>query len=278
MEGGRGRILFGVLFAAIPAALVLSLARPRPAPIVAASPASVERQPVTISSYAPIVSQVAPSVVNIFSSKTVQNPLARMQPYAGDPLLNELFGDEAARGRMPQTFTEQNLGSGIIVTADGYVLTNNHVVEGADRVRVALSERGEDFEARVIGRDPKTDLAVVKIESDNLPAITFGDSDSLMVGDVVLAVGNPFGVGQTVTSGIVSAVKRGLGMEDYDDLIQTDAAINPRNSGGPLVDMEGRLVGVSTAILSRTGGSMGIGFAVPVNLARHVMQLLIETG
>ncbi len=172
---------------------------------------------------------------------------------------------------------QHGMGSGVIVTKDGYLLTNNHVVDNADEVKVALGD-GREFSAKVVGKDPKSDIAVLKIDAKDLPALELADSDKLEVGDVVLAVGNPFGVGQTVTSGIISATGRGsLGL-DYEDMIQTDAAINPGNSGGALVDAEGRLIGINTAILSRSGGNQGIGFAVPVNLARSVMEGLVKDG
>jgi serine protease Do len=173
---------------------------------------------------------------------------------------------------------QHGLGSGVIVTADGYILTNNHVVDGAKEVKVTLPD-GREFTARVIGRDPKSDIAVVKIDATGLPVVPMADSEKVQVGDVVLAIGNPFGVGQTVTQGIVSATDRGnMGIEDYEDFIQTDAAINPGNSGGPLVDVDGRLIGINTAILSRSGGSQGVGFAIPANLARDVMENLIQYG
>ena len=166
----------------------------------------------------------------------------------------------------------------MVITKDGYILTNNHVVDGAKEVKVTLTD-GREFTAKVIGRDPKTDIAVVKIDADNLPVVPLADSSKVKVGDVVLAVGNPFGVGQTVTEGIVSAKNRGnVGIEDYEDFIQTDAAINPGNSGGALVDIDGRLIGINTAILSDSGGSQGVGFAVPSDLARTVMESLVKDG
>ena len=170
------------------------------------------------------------------------------------------------------------LGSGVIITKDGYILTNNHVVDGAKEVKVTM-EDGHEYPAKVIGRDPKTDLAVVKIDATNLPVVPMADSDKVQVGDVVLAIGNPFGVGQTVTKGIVSATDRGnVGIEAYENFIQTDAAINPGNSGGALVDIQGRLIGINTAILSRSGGSQGVGFAIPSAIARNVMESLITNG
>jgi serine protease Do len=173
---------------------------------------------------------------------------------------------------------QEGLGSGVIITKDGYILTNNHVVDGAEEVKVALQD-GREFTAKVIGRDPKSDVAVIKIDAKDLPTVPIADSDKVEVGDVVLAIGNPFGIGQTVTTGIVSATGRGgaIGL-DYEDFIQTDAAINPGNSGGALVDSEGRLIGINTAILSRSGGNQGIGFAIPSNLARDVSQSLVRDG
>jgi serine protease Do len=180
---------------------------------------------------------------------------------------------------MPQgPQVQHGLGSGVIITKDGYIMTNNHVVDGAKEVKVTLQD-GREFTAKVVGRDPTSDIAVVKVDADDLPTVPIADSEKVEVGDVVLAIGNPFGVGQTVTSGIVSAKNRGnMGIEDYEDFIQTDAAINPGNSGGALVDINGRLVGINTAILSRSGGSQGVGFAIPSNLARSVMESLVENG
>ena len=191
------------------------------------------------------------------------------------PFFRQFFGDEDRESR------EEGLGSGVIVSPNGYILTNNHVVEGADELRVALADERE-FKGKIIGTDPKTDVAVVKIDADNLPAITLADSDRIRVGDVVFAVGNPLDIGQTVTTGIVSAKGRRVHLLDdingYEDFIQTDAAINLGNSGGALVDAKGRLVGINSAMMSTTNGSMGIGFAVPINLASSVMQSLIATG
>ena len=197
-----------------------------------------------------------------------------------DDFFRRFFGDES-EGRSPRrnngTPRQQGIGSGVITTKDGYILTNNHVVEGADEVKVALQD-GREFTAKVVGRDPKSDVAVIKIDAKDLPVVPMADSDKVEVGDVVLAVGNPFGIGQTVTTGIVSATGRAHMGLDYEDFIQTDAAINPGNSGGALVDAEGRLIGINTAILSRSGGNQGIGFAIPVNLARDVMSSLVKDG
>jgi serine protease Do len=201
-------------------------------------------------------------------------------PLSDDPFFRRFFGDDSMEQSQPRDRKAQSLGSGVIVSPDGYILTASHVVEGADKVKVSLASGERDFDAKVVGTDPATDVAVLKIEAkNNLPVVPIGDSDKLEVGDTVLAIGNPFAVGQTVTMGIVSGVGRnGLGITGYENFIQTDAAINPGNSGGALVDAEGRLVGVNTAILSKTGGSMGIGFAVPANLARSIMDRLVTEG
>ncbi len=230
-------------------------------------------------SFAPVVKKVAPSVVNIYSTTTVHE---RGLPGTlfNDPLLRRFFGEHFGMNDQPRSHQEQGLGSGVIVSADGYILTANHIVNGADTVKVALATGEQEFDAKVIGTDPATDVAVLRIESRKpLPAITLGDSDKLEVGDVVLALGNPFAVGQTVTMGIVSGLGRGgFGTTGYEDFIQTDAAINPGNSGGALVDSQGRLVGINTAILTRSGGYQGVGFAVPINMARFVMDMLIREG
>jgi serine protease Do len=243
-----------------------------------------------VTSFADVVKKVAPSVVTIYSTKTVRQEL-QMNPFFNDPFFRRFFGgpdeDEEAvplpRGRRPmprqREQTQQSLGSGVIISADGYILSNNHVVEGADEVKVAFSESEDEYIAKVIGADPQTDISVLKIDANDLKPITMTDSDRLQVGDVVLAVGNPFGVGQTVTMGIVSATGRGrFGIVDYEDFIQTDAAVNRGNSGGALVDAAGRLVGINTAIISPTGGSIGIGFAVPINMARGVMNSIVQYG
>ncbi len=232
------------------------------------------------TSYAPIVKQVAPSVVNIYSSMTIHERQAP-NPLLNDPFFRKFFGDDlGGQMQQPRDRKAQSLGSGVIVSSDGYILTANHVVEGADKVKVALSAGEKELDAKVIGTDPPTDVAVLKIEArKSLPAITIGDSDKLEVGDAVLAIGNPFAVGQTVTMGIVSGLGRGgFGINDYEDFIQTDAAINPGNSGGALVDAEGRLVGINTAIFSRSGGNIGVGFAVPINMARFAMDRIIKEG
>lgn len=235
------------------------------------------------ASFAHVVKKVAPSVVTIHSTKTIKvDP--RSNPLLNDPFFRRFFGMEEDDNGSPRSGRrrprqEQGMGSGVIVSADGYILSNNHVVEEADEVTVGFVEGGPRMTAKVVGTDPQTDISVLKVPGTNLPALTITDSANLQVGDLVLALGNPFGVGQTVTMGIVSAVGRGgFGIVDYEDFIQTDASINPGNSGGPLVDAQGRLVGINTAILSGAGGNIGIGFSVPINLARGVMERIIESG
>jgi serine protease DegS len=223
-------------------------------------------------SYAGAVDAAAPAVVNVFTQKRVTE---RAHPFLDDPFFRHFFGD---RFGVPQERLETSLGSGVIASEQGYILTNNHVVTGADEIRVALRD-GRSARAAVVGTDPDSDLAVLRIELADLPAITLGQSDTLRVGDVVLAIGNPFGVGQTVTSGIVSATgRKELGINVFENFIQTDAAINPGNSGGALVNAYGELVGINTAIFSRSGGSQGIGFAIPISLAKDVMAQIVEHG
>ncbi len=245
-----------------------------PAAVVAIleAPAGAERSPAA-GSYAPAAQQSMPAVVHIFTSKAGRS---QRHPLFDDPVFRHFFGE---RPENDPSQRESGLGSGVIVSPDGYVLTNNHVIETADAIEIALND-GRKFAAKLIGRDPETDLAVLRIASDAvLPAITFSATDSLAVGDVVLAIGNPFGVGQTVTMGIVSALGRSqLGINTFENYIQTDAAINPGNSGGALVDSAGHLVGINTAIYSRSGGSLGIGFAIPVSIARSVLEQIVATG
>lgn len=225
------------------------------------------------SSYADAAQKAMPAVVNVFSSKDGSLP---PDPRAKDPLFRYFFGDRNARRQQEELAA--NLGSGVIVSSEGYILTNQHVVDGADQIEVALAD-GRTATAKVIGSDPETDLAVLKINMTNLPTITLGRSDQSRVGDVVLAIGNPFGVGQTVTMGIISALGRNhLGINTFENFIQTDAPINPGNSGGALVDVNGNLLGINTAIYSRSGGSLGIGFAIPVSTARNVLESIITTG
>jgi len=231
------------------------------------------------ASFAPVVKKAAPSVVNIYSTHIVHIRPMRIPTFV-DPFFRQFFDNQFPNNGRERTRREQSLGSGVIVSPDGYILTANHMVDGADEIEVAIADNKKEFTARVVGTDPPTDVAVLKIDAKDLPAITLGDSDQLEVGDIVLAIGNPFRVGQTVTMGIVSALGRsGLaGFNQYQNFIQTDAAINPGNSGVALVDAEGRLVGINTAIISSTRGSEGVGFAVPINMARHVMERLIAGG
>ena len=230
----------------------------------------VIQQPV--SSYADAVAAAQPAVVNIFTRTRV---VERAHPLMDDPVFKHFFGD---RFGVPKERMETSLGSGVIVSLQGYVLTNNHVIKDADEIQVALGD-GRITQAKLVGTDPDTDLAILKIDIDRPPIITLGNSEKLRVGDVVLAIGNPFGVGQTVTSGIVSATHRSmLGISTYENYIQTDAAINPGNSGGALINAYGELIGINTAIYSKSGGSQGIGFAIPVSLAKDVMTQIIQQG
>jgi len=243
------------------------LARPAPTILQAAAPAAGPAGTAP-AGYSAAARRAAPAVVSIVASK-----MAKRNPHTEDPRFRFFFGDGPAQ---PQQQT--GLGSGVIVSPEGYLLTNNHVIEGADEIEVQLAD-GRQGRARVIGADPETDLAVLKINLDRLPAIAFGDAHAMQVGDVVLAIGNPFNVGQTVTAGIVSALGRNqLGLSTFENFVQTDAAINPGNSGGALVDTAGNLVGINTAIFSRSGGSLGIGFAIPVDTARQVLESLVRDG
>ncbi len=231
-------------------------------------------------SFAPVVKSVLPTVVNIASTKVVSNSDNEMRnPFLNDPFFRQFFGGDGPNLQVPKERREQSLGSGVIVSPDGYILTNNHVVDQASDIKVSLSDKTE-YKAKVIGTDPKTDIAVLKIEAGNLPSLSLGDSSQVQVGDIALAIGNPFGIGQTVTMGIVSATGRGnLNIEDYEDFIQTDAAINPGNSGGALINSAGALIGINTAILSNGAqGNQGVGFAVPINMARQVMEQILKNG
>jgi serine protease Do len=233
------------------------------------------------ASYAPVIKRVTPSVITIYSTRTRQSRNSFME----DPAFRRFFGEgfepspRDSRGRR-----EEGQGSGVIVSEDGYILTNNHVIEGADAdsLKITLADGKTKYDAKIVGTDPRTDLAVLKIEAKKLPAVTLADSDKLEVGDVVLAIGNPFGIGQSVSMGIISAVGRADlpfgNMAEYEDFIQTDAAINPGNSGGALVDAEGRLIGINQSIASPSGGNAGVGFAVPVNLARSVLERIVADG
>lgn len=257
-------------FALVAIALFLAGAKEAPPkPVLKIDPSPVaDGKSGLVTSYASVVEPVQQAVVSVYSAKIVRQHLP--------PYFRQFFGDQERETR------EEGLGSGVIVSPDGYILTNNHVVEGADELNVALPDDRE-FKAKVIGTDPKTDIAIIKIDAQNLPTVTLADSDKLRVGDIVFAIGNPLNVGQTVTMGIVSALgRKNLHLLDdvggYENFIQTDAPINMGNSGGALVDAKGRLVGINSAIMSTTNGSMGIGFAVPINLAANVMESLIATG
>jgi serine protease Do len=236
--------------------------------------------PITLGSFAngfsSVLKPALPAVVNIRSSKVVKTQIRGGLPF-NDPMFRQFFGDQFGQ-RGPQTQREQSLGSGVIITSDGTVLTNNHVIEGATDIKVYLSDKRE-FKATLVGTDPKTDVAVLKIDANNLPTLPLGNSSSLQVGDLIFAIGDPFGIGETATMGIVSAKGRGMHIEDYEDFIQTDAAINPGNSGGAMIDLHGSLVGINTAILSGgSGGNQGVGFAIPINLARNVVDQIRAHG
>jgi serine protease Do len=256
------------------------MTQPTPAPAtVTVNDKPLSRSGAAGASFAPVVKQVTPSVVKVYVTSKRSPAAWQGPPGLDDPRLRRFFGENFGFPQhqpMP-TPRQHGMGSGVIVTADGYLLTNNHVVDGAEEVKVGLKD-GREFTAKVVGKDPRTDVAVLKIEAKNLPHLELADSDQVEVGDMVLAIGNPFGIGQTVTMGIVSATGRGNMGLDYEDFIQTDAPINPGNSGGALVDAEGRLIGINTAILSRSGGNQGIGFAIPANLANSVMASLVKDG
>jgi serine protease DegQ len=249
--------------------------RPPVVDVVTTRETPVEAPARSINSYSDAARKAMPTVVNIYTSKETKVP---RHPFMDDPLFRNFFGDQFDA----QTRRSSSLGSGVIVSDKGYILTNHHVVEAADEIEVALADTRRAV-ARVVGSDPETDLAVLKVELKNVPAVTFARSEQARVGDIVLAIGNPFGVGQTVTSGIISALGRShLGINTFEDFIQTDAAINPGNSGGALVDVDGNLLGINTAIYARSSSSMaiaqGIGFAIPSSLAKQVMEQIIENG
>jgi serine protease Do len=238
--------------------------------------------PVSLGNFAngfsAVLKPALPAVVNISSSKMVKPGQNQMSPMFNDPFFRQFFGDQFGQMK-PRTEREQSLGSGVIVSPDGTILTNNHVIDGASDIKVFLSDKRE-FKAKLIGTDPKTDIAVLKIDATNLPTLPLGDSNQLQVGDLIFAIGDPFGVGETATMGIVSATGRGnLGIENYEDFIQTDAAINPGNSGGAMIDIHGNLVGINTAILSHgAGGNEGVGFAIPVSMVKPVMDQIMTHG
>jgi serine protease Do len=273
----RSTAVLVVIITLLVGGLIASISLTRTVPIFVSSAHAAGYDQGPLTTFAPMVKHVMPAVVNISSSKVVRNQEMPSQ-FLDDPMFRRFFG-----GRMPQQPRErraESLGSGVIVSPEGYILTNNHVVEGASQVKVSFADQRE-FPAKIIGTDKATDVAILKIDQTNLPVLPLSDSSRAQVGDVVLAVGNPFGLGQTVTMGIVSATGRSLGgrIERFEDFIQTDAAINPGNSGGALVNTKGELVGINTAILAgESGGNQGIGFAIPINLARNIMEQILKTG
>ena len=303
-EFTRAAALIAATAVLLPAGVAQELEKPsgaEKAPAVKVDPAPVTAKPPTLTSFAPVVEKVSGSVVTISTTRSVQMNL-RNNPLFNDPNLRRFFGlpegedefdqQQPQRRRVPGggggggggnergRRQAMGLGSGVVVSAEGHILTNNHVVEGADDIVVTLGTATREYKAKKIGTDPGTDLAVLKIEgAKDLSAITFGDSDKIRPGDIAIAVGNPFGLTQSVSMGVISAIGRGgMGIVDYENFIQTDASINPGNSGGALVDIEGRLVGINTAIFSRSGGNQGIGFAVPSNLAHGIMNSIIKNG
>jgi Do/DeqQ family serine protease len=264
---------------AVAVLFVVSTFRPEWLPGRAAATLAVAQTPAPattpvsarVASYSDAVQRATVSVVNVSTSKEVR---ARRHPLLNDPVFRRFFGDQLP----DEAQRASSLGSGVIVSSSGYILTNHHVVDGADEIEVTLAD-GKKLLAKLVGNDPDTDLAVLRVDSEHMPAITFGSSENLRVGDVVLAIGSPFGFSQSVTSGIVSALGRtGLGINTFENFIQTDAAINPGNSGGALIDASGNLIGINTAIFSPTGGSMGIGFAIPVSTAKMVLEQIVKTG
>lgn len=231
-----------------------------------------------IYSYYDSIKEAKNAVVNISTQKKVKAPNLQGHPLLNDPFFKQFFGDSFG-AMIPKDRVERSLGSGVIISKDGYIVTNNHVIDGADKILVAMPESNKEYEAKVIGKDAKSDLAIIKINANNLPFLKFSSSNDLQVGDVVFAIGNPFGVGESITQGIISALnKSGIGINDYENFIQTDASINPGNSGGALVDSRGGLIGINTAILSRTGGNHGIGFAIPSEMVKKISKALIEDG
>src|SRR6202522_1985540 len=240
--------------------------------------------PVSLGNFAngfsAVIKPALPAVVNIRTSKIVKPQANQMSPMFSDPMFRQFFGDQFGQGGKPHAEREQALGSGVIITPDGTILTNNHVIDGATEIKVQLSDKRE-FVAKLVGADPKSDVAVLKIEGKDLPTLPLGDSSQLNVGDLIFAIGDPFGVGETATMGIVSATGRGrLGIEQYENFIQTDAAINPGNSGGAMIDIHGNLVGINTAILSHgsSGGNEGVGFAIPISMVKPVMDQILAHG
>ncbi len=280
----RWMVVLSVLGAMVFGAMAGSLSASRGGqrvPILMAAKAAPESAQVSFpAGFVPVVKRALPAVVNVSSSKVVRSPQGASSPFFSDPFFRNFFGDGSTRQfHTPREQREHSLGSGVLISPDGYILTNNHVVDGAHDVKVLLGDKRE-MKAKIVGTDAKTDIAILKIEGQNLPVLTLGDSSTMQPGAFVLAIGNPFGLNQTVTMGIVSAIGRGnLGIEDYEDFIQTDAAINPGNSGGALINERGELIGINTAILSGgSGGNQGVGFAIPINMARQVMDQILKHG
>src|SRR5882672_5388973 len=272
-----GAFLGAALSAVVPAGRALPAAATESGPAAGTAPASpvVPAAP-SQDGYAAVARAVMPAVVNISSLKVIRT--YEYSPFLVDPFFRDFFGQQFPGLVVPREQREMSLGSGVFVDERGTILTNYHVVEQAQEVKVALSD-GRETKARILGADQRTDLAVLRVEKDSLPHAAMGDSEKMEVGDVVLAVGNPFGLGETVTMGIISAIGRGsLGLADYEDFIQTDAAINPGNSGGALVNTHGEVIGINTAIYSRSGGYQGIGFAIPSNMARDVLESIVKYG
>ena len=270
MLGGLAAIGIGCAALAMPAALGIDAAQAQAQSQTPAQEAVPQSEAQINLTFAPLVRQVAPAVVNIYTKKVVKD---RASPFFDDPFFQQFFGDQFNQGK-PRERIQNSLGSGVIVRADGLVVTNNHVIDGADQVRVVLNDNRE-FEAKVVAAEDKLDLALLKLDTkgEQLPVLKLRDSDDIEVGDLVLAIGNPFGVGQTVTSGIISALARtNTGIGDFGYFVQTDAAINPGNSGGALVAMDGTLIGINTAIFSKSGGNVGIGFAIPANIVARVIE------
>ena len=229
-----------------------------------------------ILSYNNILQNVRTSVVNISTQKTINSQGLNSNPFMNDPFFREFFKNQR---RIPQDRIQRALGSGVIISTDGYIVTNNHVVDGADKIKVTIAGDKKEYEAKLIGKDEKSDLAIIKIEAQDLNAVTFYNSDNVKVGDITFALGNPFGLGETITQGIVSATGRsGVGIVEYENFIQTDASINPGNSGGALINSAGHLIGINSAILSKSGGNVGIGFAIPSNMVTSIATELIEKG
>jgi Do/DeqQ family serine protease len=280
-DGGRWRVMALVIFLFLPACERKEAAPPRdeaPAKTTEAPapPPGENNRAAAPGSYADVVDRIRPAVVTVWSQRRVRAP--RQFPFADDPLLREFFGGlfGSAQGRAQQQI---GLGSGVVVRADGYIVTNHHVIDGAQEIRIEFADR-RGYDAKLIGSDPPSDLAVLKVEAQDLPTLNLGNSDEVRVGDVVLAVGNPLGIGQTVTAGIISAKGRSTGLSDgsFEDFLQTDAPINQGNSGGALVNTSGLLVGINSQILSPSGGNIGIGFAIPSNMTRMVMEQLMASG